>query len=295
MLYALDQTNGNTFVIKPENIACINNLYMIEQTTETNYSKDELEKAFAIFDGLVAPVIREINEKKKLPDDEKGYSLLLNFIAFMICRNPIMIEQLLQPMKEVTTISLEMALASKGNYQKLLEGMANNGFDIENYPEYEKVKEFFDNNKFVAEISQNYKLKTIIDSTNMLIPLLAKRKWSLFLTEDANGGFICSDNPVALVPKATIPDFYSPGFAMANTEISMPLSKNVAIIGRFEGVEEVGFATTRVLATINSRTGMYSDRFIFSSTDDFVFLNVEDRILSRVDLIKGIKNKYESI
>jgi len=288
MLHVLDQENGNTFRTKPENIAHEKYLYAIEQSDKTNYEKEGLERAFAEFEGMVAPVIRELSLNKTIPEG-RDYSILINYIALMICRVPIMIKTFAESIIKIADMSIKMATSNEEKYQMLLEDLKKNGYEIKNYPDYEEFKEFLYSDRYTTDVNQNYKLKTIIDSTNLLIPILAQRKWSYLFVDETLGGFICSDNPVALVSKLKPTFYHRQGFAMANTEVSMPLSKNVAIVGKFEGNEESGFASPKGLAVLNSRTGMYSNRFIFSATDDFIFLNENGEIENRNDLIKAIK------
>ncbi len=288
MLHVLDQENGNTFMTKPENIAHEKYLYAIEKNDKIHYEKEALENAFAEFEGMVAPVIRELSLNKIIPEG-RDYSILINFIALMICRVPIMIKTLVEPIIKISDMSIKMATSNKERYQMLLEDLKNNGCEIKRYPDYDEFKEFLYSDRYATDVNQNYKLKTIIESTNLLIQILAKRKWSFLFVDDTLGGFICSDNPVALVSKQKTTFYHRPGFAMANTEVSMPLSKNVAIVGKFEGNEESGFTSSKGLAVLNSRTGMYSNRFIFSATEDFLFLNDNGEIENRNDLIKAIK------
>lgn len=292
MLCVLDQKAGKTFRVKPDNIAYQNHLYSVEQKENVNIGEDAIEKSFANIEGLMAPIISGIVQNRMLPTNT-DYNVLINFIALMSCRVPVMSELSMKPLKEMTIMSLKMAMSSKENYLHMIEKLKKEGKDLGDGSEYEKVKEFLYSERYKIDINQNFKLKSVLDNMEILIPILAKRKWSLIFTDDFFGGFICSDNPVALVSLDRTPSLYGPGFAMKNTEVTMPLSKSIALRGRFEGEKEVGFTLPQTLAAMNSRTAMYADKFIFSANDDFLYINRNGHMGNRKELINDILQKVK--
>jgi len=160
---------------------------------------------------------------------------------------------------------------------------------------YDQMRNFFDSKQYTMDINQNYKIKQLLHSIDILIPLLAERKWSLLLSKDMAttmpelGGFICSDNPVALVSLDPLPPIYSPGYGMLRTEVTLPLSKNVALVGLFEGEEKVSIISVKGMAAINSRTSMYADRFLYHSNKNFILVNQQQGISNATDFLKYCK------
>ncbi|KNY27689.1 hypothetical protein [Pseudobacteroides cellulosolvens] len=67
---------------------------------------------------------------------------------------------------------------------------------------------------------------------------------------------------------------------MPNTEVSIPLTKQAALIGRFEGEAEVNYLTLSGLAALNSRTGMYSERFLYHPYKNFIMVK-HDKTLGK--------------
>ena len=293
-LCILDQSTGKSFYALPKNIAFQNNLYSIEQEEGINTDKDALEKGFSKFEALVAPVLREMEQEKKMPRGKKR-DLLLNFIALMYCRVPAENKLVTKSYKKMPKMILQITTSTKERFAATLKEMKKEGIDIDENIDYQETKKFINSNRYTIEVNQNFKMKTMNDEIDILIPWLARRKWSLIFTDDSMKGFICSDNPVALVSLEKLPPISSPGFAKKKTEVTMPLSKNIALLGRFEGKEEIEYATPKILAAINSRTRKYADRFIFSAEDDFLYITKEGTIGRKERLVKDIiENKKEN-
>jgi len=286
----------------PSAIAYQNKLYSLEDSTDNpSPEPDAIENAFAKVESMVAPVINKILRTEELPSGE-GFNILINFIALMASRTPVMIDQRTKPIIEINERILDMYLSSKDRWKAVTsrmvaeERLSPHSLDDANY---EKMRDFFYSKRYTMDINQNYKIKLLLNSVDILIPLLAQRKWSLLLSKDITttlpqlGGFICSDNPVALVSLDPLPSFYSPGFGMLRTEVTMPLSKNVAIVGRFEGKEEVTVISVKGMAAINSRTGMYSNRFLYHSNKNFIMINNQQQICNVNTLLDYYKQKQE--
>lgn len=294
-LWVTDQKQCKQWKSSISTAAYQNKLYSLEGNTEGTLNEiDAIEKAFSKVESMAAPVIQEILKTERLPTED-GFNILINFIALMASRTPTMIEHRTKPIIEINEIILDMYLSKKERWQSLTSRMVTEGkLSPKSLEEtnYDKMRDFFYSKRYTMDINQNYKIKQLLDSVDILIPLLAQRKWSLFISKDITttfpqlGGFICSDNPMALVSLDPLPPFYSPGFGMPRTEVTMPLSKNVAIVGRFEGKENVSIISVRGMASMNSRTGMYADRFLYHSDKNFIMINQQQQICNVNDLLK---------
>lgn len=268
-IYVIDMISGKQWQSNPESIAFQNDLYNIEKK---HFKDDSLERAFSDeYESVVSPIIGEMATNKKLPTGDKFYKLI-NFIALMHCRVPSMIEHSVKPIKHAIKQTLKNTFVHKSYLEVVLNDLKLMGYDINNSEDYDKLKEFAFSDRYTIEINQNYKMKLLLGKMKLIIPLLHMREWSLVFTDDSYGGFICTDNPVALVSLERLPQIISPGFGMKNTEITMPLTKNMAIVGRFKRYNQIVYASKNTLAAINSRSLMYSERFVFSAYEDFIFI-----------------------
>ncbi len=59
---------------------------------------------------------------------------------------------------------------------------------------------------------------------------------------------------------------------------TMPLNKQVALVGRFGGESKKYWAVKKVVAEINRRTIMYAQRFIYSARKDFIWIKKDREI-----------------
>lgn len=298
-LWVTDLKQCKQWKAAPSAIAYQNKLYSLEENKEgQNTENDIIEKTFSQLESMADPIIKEILKTERLPTGE-GFNILINFIALMASRTPVMINQRAKPLIEMNKIVMDLYLSSKDRWESLTTRMAEEeklSPKSLSITTYEKMNEFIRSRNYKMDINQNYKIKQMLDSVDILIPLLAQRKWSLLFSKDITttlpqlGGFICSDNPVALVSLDPLPPIYSPGFGMLRTEVSMPLSKDVAIVGRFEGNEEVSTISVKGVASINSRTGMYADRFHYHSNKNFIMVNNQQQICNVNVLLDYYKN-----
>ena len=161
---------------------------------------------------------------------------------------------------------LQIELSSRAQFEAVVADARKAGHNIPDI-DYEEVTRSFEQDKFKIEVSQGRHLQTLVQIAETILPLLASRYWAVLRATD--GEFVVSDHPVSLVwtvPRA--PSFYSPGFGMAGTDVTVPLTKTVALLGRLEDTMDDSTPTLdrRGVASINTRTIMYASRIICSSS-----------------------------
>ena len=78
------------------------------------------------------------------------------------------------------------------------------------------------------------------------------------------------------------------------TEVSVPLSSRIMLLGRFEEIPpKIDISSKRNLAILNSYTGMYADRFIYSRENDFLWLKRDNSLGNVADFKQLILEKGE--
>lgn len=75
----------------------------------------------------------------------------------------------------------------------------------------------------------------------------------------------------------------------------MPINKHMAIAGSFEDVGGEYVATVKGMAALNSRTGMYSERFIFSSHSNYIILNNQNELSNTKELLEWYSKESSKI
>jgi hypothetical protein len=133
-------------------------------------------------------------------------------------------------------------------------------------------------------------------SISHFVELLLRRTWVLFVAKNNAGHFITSDNPVVLTydEPDQIPSFYrnSPGLAVGGTELYFPITKNLAIIGRFDEINEgVIEVDKNMVAAMNTKIFRYAKKQIYSPTKEFYFI---DKNLSLCDGEKFIEDCWSN-
>ncbi len=120
-----------------------------------------------------------------------------------------------------------------------------------------------------------------------ILPYLDARNWLLVRSTSNSGPFITTDNPVNLSWKEPdkIPPFYraSPGYGLKGTQVYFPVSKNVALVGEFDGPKDIIDGSKELIAALNSKMLLFTYKQVYSPTLNFYFMSKDNVILSAGD------------
>lgn len=288
-LHVLDQTVPKQFRGKPSELAHQRDFYVIE--TDDEQERMAIEKMFCEIEGLAAPVIKEIARTHCLPNINEQIKLL-HFVSIMAMRVPSAISLLNQPIEIASKMVLTQVVQNRQLWEDIIAQAKVTGQQVEDVP-YEQMKEFIKSDSYEITASQNGKIHSILASIQIILPLLLQRTWSLLISEEEDARLICSDCPVSLEWTTQVSDFYAPGFEMLNTQLMVPLSKDVALIGNFSGKPQVAQGTQKYVAIINSQTARNA-HFLFSSEQDFIWYRKDGTIGTITDVFEMIKQGKEA-
>jgi len=286
-LHVLDQTVPRQFRAKPCEIAHQRDFYVIE----TDQKPMAIENMFCEIEGLTAPVIKQIATTHRLPNINEQIKLL-HFVSIMAMRVPHSIYLLNQPVETASKMLLRQVVQNRQFWEDIIAQAKATGQQVEDIP-YKQMKEFIESNSCEITASQNGKIHSILVSIQIILPLLLQRTWSLLVSGREDTHFICSDCPVSLEWTTQVSDFYAPGFGMRNTQLMVPLCKDVALIGNFGGKPQVAEGTQKDVAIINSQTARNA-RFLFSLEQDFVWYRKDGTIGTITDVFEMIKQEKRS-
>lgn len=272
-LQVLDQRHGKRWQAKPAEVAHQKDFYRVEAA---QVEPDVLEKQFSEFEGRAATVIKQIIKTAILPKGD-DFNTLISFIAFSAIRVPRVRKVFSDPMVKIAKMTMEMVLATPEHWQQTVDKARKDGIELKG--SYEEMKKFFESGQYTIEVNQIWHLQTLFQSVNTIHPLLAKRNWMLLIAKQGGGEFICSDDPIGLVWTTNeVPPFFGPGFGMPDTEVTIPLNKDLALRGQFEGYSasraEAGRGT---IAAINSRTAIGA-RCLYSANENFVWIDKAEKV-----------------
>jgi hypothetical protein len=174
---------------------------------------------------------------------------ILNLIALFAIRNPIRRVQYNDMVDAGSKMVLSIAAQQAGRRV--------NGVEIT-----DDLKKFIDEDKFNIILSTNEHIRAELFIFNELLPYFFHRKWMLVRApEDAQ--FITSDFPVVLFWSYPEKHKHSPGFGLKGTQVHFPLSKKLALIGDFDGVDRSLTESKETVALINSNILARAKKWIF--------------------------------
>jgi hypothetical protein len=282
-LWVFDQKSGNQWDAIPESVGFQKHLYSIDLP---DTEPDVIEDAFSIVETNVAPIIKDICQSQQIPHETVAYTWLINYIALLSVRTPVRLDHLTEPINEESKIISEMMLSTPERFEATKQNMRKDGIKFNENVSYESLKDFVFEEKYTLSINNNTRISTLMNAVDAIIPLLGARNWTVAYSPPEIGDFICSDNPVSLhwITQKNRGFWSSPGYGLLETQVSVPLSSRIMLLGRFEELPpNFVISSKRNLAILNSYTGMYSDRFIFSRESDFLWYKQDDTIGNILD------------
>lgn len=150
----------------------------------------------------------------------------------------------------------------------------------------EDFKRIVDDDKFNIVLSRNEHIKAELFIFNELLPYFFHRKWMLIKAPD-EAQFITSDFPIVLLWSDPSKQKGHIGFGLRGTQIHFPLSKKLALIGDFDGVDDSLIESKETVALINTNILAHAQRWVFASDQDFYFLGQSG------DCLFGIKKYWD--
>lgn len=254
------------------------------------FAPDAVEKRLGgEFEGPVSNVVQEIIETQILPEEDQDRILLANLIGLFGIRLPQMREKVRDFEERIHLRIIEQLLSSREFYEaemhRLNRAREEQGLDPLNVLEYDQMKLAFESAEWELEVPRERHFVREMELLDVILPYIIERTWTLSIAPE-NHQFICSDRPVSLVWTSPVPQVaYAPGFGIKNSELTFPLSKRLALIGTFEGEEQVTQVSQARVNEINGRTVHYAERFLYSGSRDFRFLDTDGTVRNVQDVI----------
>ena len=101
-----------------------------------------------------------------------------------------------------------------------------------------------------------------------------------------------TDNPVAVTwSDGRPPGFFGPAHGKLETDVTIPLSSHVALIGRFEATATTLALNAQGVGSFNAKTIGYSQRFIGVCSDSFLFHNMDLDLARDKEVVAQIERK----
>jgi len=215
------------------------------------------------------------------------------FVALLGTRIPAIRSTLENFVAELGQRWLEEATATPERWDQLMETYGK-GFDPE-AAAYNQIRKGVEQGAFRVRVNRDWIIGIAWRSAECVMPCLLARNWAILTSP--GGEFVCSDRPVTVTftSEELIRGWYPPGFGMAKTEVTVPLSRYVLLRGVFEppGVEVAG--NRKQIAYYNSWRLIQAQRFVFSCAPDFSWLNREHNVALVPKGLRDFLNPPEGI
>lgn len=290
-LWVIDQLKISIRPSTPKNEAHKRYLYRVKVMPEGD--EFGVEKGLSQFEGLSIPVLKEIGKSRCIPSGKK-YNLLMNYLTLQIVRTPKFRANLERMSSElydkVGKTGLYIITQSKEYFDKYIDDMLRRKPHLKKTDfDYDKIKDSIKNITIGANIDQNYHVKHSLKTIDTILPLLGKRKWSILTPENNDSYFITSDNPVVLTWSDPKNNDLPLGFGLLGTDVIFPITKSVAIIGRFESNTKKNTLDNERLALINNCFANASKRFLYSCEKEVLWFKPNEKIGNLTELFDFIR------
>lgn len=258
-----DLKTGEQHETNPRGAGLENHLYRVDDPRVDPTFVEEWLARFV--ESPAASIFRDIESKQELVTGN-DYMRLMVYISTLALRGPAFRGQISDFLNTVGKQILHQMVKTPERWAVQAEKLKAEGITP---PEYEKVKAQVENEVFSRKDVTKHFIRNMVKLSKQLTPLLAERQWTLWIAEKGAGEFICSDRPVAINSLVRLPPLSGPGYANKFTIVTMPLSRNMAMEGRFEGHPKVSPADGKIVAIINGCTAWSAERFLFTTQGAF--------------------------
>lgn len=239
------------------------------------------EKLFREFEGKAAPVIRQIIETHAMPTDDDQLGLLFNFIAFQYVRTPSARRVIAAPREQEARIIIDMLESSRELYES---HMRRSGGDLDAFP-FERIQAT--KGQYEPRLTTEGFIEGAMTMMNAILRYLHRRSWTVLVSERPGESFVVSDHPVVLEWSDPRGRRFPPGHAHVDTELTLPLSAHVALIGCYTPFEVDPLNMRRSVSGINSRTIARSRVFVAACEDRFI-LQADGEIITSNQFIEQV-------
>jgi hypothetical protein len=231
--------------------------------------------------GLMQTVLRAL-ESNPYAFEGKIKGDIITFIAFMSMRLPSMREMWRGFHENIANKIMDMTLHTKDRWESTKARMkADGALKHEDNVTYEQLKSFVDERRCTIQVKNEHHIHTEMLGVETVSPYLFDRNWVVVVSDNNANNFITSDRPTVLSwdepDKVPLMRRNSPGFGLLGTTVILPVSRKIALIGKFEDTwqEGVVLANRETIAAINAEIASNAHEKIIAPSEKFYLLTPE--------------------
>jgi hypothetical protein len=284
-LFVVDVRQLRTFTTPPANIAAERDFHAVEIE---GVPTDVLENSFAEFESNLSRSLGRIIAARSLAD-EADRANLLEFIAVIAVKNPRHRENFRQFEEQVMKRVLQLATATRERWESQMKKAKAAGYiSTDADDDYERMRDFVERDEFRVNLSTGHQLSLELPAIDKVLPLVFERKWMLLRAPKNMTGFVTSDYPACLMwSEPERRGGFSPGHGLRGTQLVVPISNELAMIGAFEIENEARDADQRLIAQVNTAVIAHSGRQVYARDGEFPYFSPHrEKIMRGVDVVK---------
>jgi len=255
------------FRTTPRNVAAERDFNRVDVD---GYSQNHIESSLAPIEGKAVQVIRTSAESLALPSD-RGYSYLLNLVCLLFVRNPARRAVINSERERGLRNQYRQLVRSRETWEQHLTNAREQEPELANVS-FERAKTFIESEKYKINFIPEGSVRREFHAFDSVLQQFEARTWSLLVAPPSGSRFICSDNPVSLVP--TMRASGKVALDTPHTEVFMPLTPNLALIGVLdERLPSTIRLQSEAVGIMNRRTARNAYRYMFSREETFAITN----------------------
>ena len=266
-LHVYDLQNRNSFKTRSRNIASKRDF---NRFINENRDPNLVENLLGGTEGKIADGFQRIIDQKSISNTEDMF-LILVLIARLYIAHPDLRERLAQFNTKITQREMSRAVSTPQIWESFVTSAISRGAQPVTVS-YDKAKEIVESQLIVASNNREDFIENEIILWPKLVEILHHRKWTLIVSDPSIGHFATSDRPWTLHPSSSPAKTDSVEFPLkvAGTCLTFPISRYLAVEGRFEGGGGTVKCTREKLAAFNSFTLKTAYRQVYSEEDFLV-------------------------
>lgn len=285
-LFVVDLQEGKAFPTRPRNVAAQRDYNRIEIPGK---DPNLVEEGYAAFEAKLAPALVRLDEKGDFASDDDKY-LVLELIAILVSRNPGFRESRRSGYAQVAKVMGNMLVATEERYESQMSAAQKAGFLKEPPLPYEEMRSFIEEERYTIEVSTTSHVAMELKLLEHIRKRIHARGWTLMKAPTQGAGFVTSDHPVVLTWDEPERKHLPPGFAHKDTSVFFPVSKNFALLGRFDSPEHPPIELDEAgVSRVNTGTVLHALRQVYAESDRFLFMDAAKATRRGCDLLACLR------
>ncbi len=262
--------------------ACVQSHYYSFTMPDGSRDSDMTENFFQSIEEDAANIIRKIELRTVLNQDERAY--FSHFIAFQLTRVPAFRNWILETNANLMKRVMKFSASYKESFDIIVKNVCERE-GVEIIPE--NFRKFCLNGNCNVEYPEETSLQFVLKLALDVAKIVYNMNWG-FIHSPSSAYFLTSDNPVFLAdPSRNSDSPFGIGLIDRNVELTLPLTKEICFIGSWQGnvVGYVNFPHSRFIWEINRRTIISATKYIFSPYKHELINQIITNPQNRVNII----------